>query len=364
MTTELSIVVPTLNEVSNIEPLLERLAAALAGCRWEVVFVDDDSSDGTADLLRRLSREHDNVRCLRRIGRRGLSSAVIEGMLAVSSPYIAVMDADLQHDERLLPEMLRRVREDECDIAVASRFLEDASADGLSSRREHLSRMGARIAQWVIKARLSDPLSGFFLLRQELLEEVSHSLSGKGYKILIDILASTKRPLRVSELPLRFRVRHSGASKLDTLVMLEFAFVLIEKVFGRLIPLRFVIFVMIGLGGAFLHVGVLWLMFRQLHVDFLWAQGSATLVAMTSNFFFNNQLTHRDAKLVGVRFLSGLLTFYVICSVGAIINLQLAEWLYGEGIFWLLAGLIGATVGSVWNYGVSSTITWRRSWMR
>ena len=364
MTAELSIVVPTLNEVNNIEPLLERLTAVLGDHNWEVVFVDDDSSDGTADLLLRLSRERDDVRCIRRIGRRGLSSAVIEGMLAVSSEFIAVMDADLQHDERLLPEMLRRVRDDECDVAVASRFLEESSADGLSSRREQLSRMGARIAQWVIKSRLSDPLSGFFLLRQELLDEVSHALSGKGYKILIDILASVKRPLRVSELPLQFRVRHSGSSKLDTLVMLEFAYVLIEKVFGKLVPLRFVFFVMIGIGGAFLHMGVLWLMYRQLHVEFLLAQGSATLVAMTSNFFFNNQLTHRDAKLVGMRFLTGLLTFYAICSVGALINLRLAEWLYGEGIFWLLAGLVGATVGSVWNYGVSSTITWRRSWMR
>ena len=361
MTAELSIIVPTLNEVSNIEPLLERLSAALSGHEWEVVFVDDDSDDGTANLLLRLSREQPNVRCIRRIGRRGLSSAVIEGMLAVSAPFIAVMDADLQHDERLLPEMLRRVRDSECDIAVASRFLDDSRVDGLSSRREHLSRIGARIAQWVIKSRLSDPLSGFFLLRQELLDEVSHSLSGKGYKILIDILASTKQPLTVSELPLKFRVRHSGASKLDTLVMLEFAYLLIEKVLGTLIPLRFVLFVMIGLGGAFLHVGVLWLMYRQLHVEFLLAQGSATLVAMTSNFYFNNQLTHRDAKLSGLRFLTGLLTFYVICSVGAIINLQLAEWLYEQGIFWLLAGLIGAMVGSVWNYGVSSTITWRRT---
>jgi len=360
MNPELSIVVPTLNEVDNIEPLLDRLAAALKGCQWEAVFVDDDSSDGTADLLRRLSRERDNVRCIRRIGRRGLSSAVIEGMLAVSSPFIAVMDADLQHDERLLPEMLRRVKENECDVVVASRFLDESSAEGLTSRREHLSRVGILIAQRVIKTRLSDPLSGFFLLPQELLEEVSHSLSGKGYKILIDILASAKRPLRVGELPLEFRARHSGASKLDTLVALEFAYLLIEKTIGKWIPLRFALFVAIGIGGAFLHVGVLWLMYKQLHVEFLWAQGCATLVAMTSNFYFNNQLTHRDAKLTGMRFLSGLLTFYAICSVGAIVNLQLAEWLYSKEIFWLLAGLIGATVGSVWNYGVSSTITWRR----
>jgi len=360
MNPELSIVVPTLNEVSNIEPLLDRLGEALRGHQWEAVFVDDDSSDGTADLLLRLSREHDNVRCIRRIGRRGLSSAVIEGMLAVSSPFIAVMDADLQHDERLLPEMLRRVKDGECDVVVASRFLDESSAEGLTSKREHLSRLGILIAQRVINTRLSDPLSGFFLLPQELLEEVSHSLSGKGYKILIDILASAKRPLRVSELPLEFRARHSGASKLDTLVALEFAYLLIEKTIGKWIPLRFALFVVIGIGGAFLHVGVLWLMYKQLHVEFLWAQGSATLVAMTSNFYFNNQLTHRDAKLTGMRFLSGLLTFYAICSVGAIVNLQLAEWLYTKEIFWLLAGLIGATVGSVWNYGVSSTITWRR----
>lgn len=360
MAYELSVVVPTLNEIGNVEALLARLESALHGIAWELLFVDDDSSDGTLSVLRDLAHRHTNVHCLQRIGRRGLASAAIEGMLAASSPYIAVMDADLQHDETLLPEMLARLKNEDVELVVGSRFLEGATTRGLTPRRERLSRIGNFVSKLVIKTKLSDPLGGFFVLSRKLIHEVAHSLSGEGYKILLDILASANRPVRVAEVPLRFRRRHTGASKLDLLVALEFALLIGDKLFGKLVPVRFVLFVIVGLIGALLHLAVLGLFFKLLSTSFYAAQAAATLIAMTSNFYFNNEFTHRDRRLKGREFFKGLLSFYVACSIGAVANLQLAQFLFLTGLWWALAGLIGAVVGSVWNYGVTSTLIWRR----
>lgn len=356
----LSIVVPTLNEVGNIGPLYQRLTETLAGVDWEVIFVDDDSSDGTLAKLRELSAQQINVHCLQRIGRRGLASAAIEGMLAASAPFIAVMDADMQHDEALLRDMLDILLAGSAEIVVASRFLAGASTQGLNATRERLSRLGNSLSRVMTKTELSDPLTGFFMLRREIIQEVAHSLTAQGYKILLDIIASTKRPLNVIEIPMRFRQRHAGASKLDVLVMLEFAMLLADKLVGRFVPVRFVLFTFVGLIGAALHVAILWAAFKVAGTTFYSAQALATVVAMTSNFYCNNEFTHRDRKLSGVKFLTGLLSFYLVCSVGAIANLQLAEFLYQNGIVWVLAGLIGAIVGAVWNYGVTSTFTWGR----
>lgn len=118
---ELCIVVPTFNEAGNVAVLVERLTEVLAGTDWEAVFVDDDSPDGTAARVRTLGRADGRVRCIRRIGRRGLSSATIEGMLSTSAPFVAVMDGDLQHDEALLPQMLDRLRSGAAELVIASR---------------------------------------------------------------------------------------------------------------------------------------------------------------------------------------------------------------------------------------------------
>ncbi|HYH23034.1 MAG TPA: glycosyltransferase family 2 protein [Azospirillum sp.] len=360
MSVELAVVIPTLNEVGNIVPLLQRLDRVLDGIAWEAVFVDDDSTDGTTELLRRLAQERPNVRCLHRIGRSGLSSACIEGMLSTAAPHIAVMDADLQHDETLLPGMLAKLKGEKLDIVVASRFAEGSSLGTFSSARERLSRVGIRLSRLVTGARLTDPLSGFFMLKREVLEETARNLSGQGFKILLDLFASAPRPLRFGEVPLHFRARHSGASKLDTLVMLEFAILLADKLVGKLIPIRFVLFVLVGAFGVGVHLSLLALAFRGIGLGFVAAQATATAAAMTVNFYLNNQFTYRDRRLKGRRFLWGLASFYVACAIGAVVNLQVAESLFTLGAPWPLAGLLGATVGAVWNFGVSSTFTWSK----
>jgi dolichol-phosphate mannosyltransferase len=356
----LAIIVPTLNEAGNVRPLLTRIDAALRGIDFEVIFVDDDSSDGTPEIIRQAARERANVRCLRRIGRRGLASACIEGMLATSAPCLAVMDADLQHDEALLRRMYETLTaRPEVDLVVGSRFIDGASTGALSEGRARLSRIGNALTRALLRAELSDPLSGFFVLRREVLDEVAHALSGQGFKILLDILSSTSRRLCVVELPLNFRERHSGQSKLDLLVTLEFAMLLADKTLGRIVPIRFVLFVLVGLFGVVVHLAFLGAALQTGGLSFYWAQALATWSAMTVNFCLNNKLTYRDRQLRGGAFAKGLVSFWLACAIGAVINLQIAELIYEQGAFWPIAGALGAIVGSVWNYGITSTFTWR-----
>lgn len=357
---ELSLIVPTLNEVGNIELLYRKVAAALKQIAWEIIFVDDNSSDGTQELLAQLSVQQPNIRVIHRIDRKGLSSACIEGMQAATAPIVAVMDADLQHDETLLALMFAEFTNKNLDIAVASRFATGAELGDFSARRELLSNIGNRLSRLVLKARLTDPLSGFFMLRKELLLELSPRLYGKGFKILLDLFASSKRPLNFIELPLKFNARHSGESKLDTTIALEFIGLLCHKLFGKIIPVRFILFSLVGLTGIGVHLLILSLFHLLLTTLFIWSQTIATYMAMTSNYFLNNSFTYRDKKLHGKKLCYGLLSFYLVCSVGAILNIGFADFLYRNNFHWAISGTAGALIGAVFNYVLSSIFTWKK----
>ena len=205
---ELSVIVPTYNESENVPLLVAKLGVALAGIDWEVIFVDDDSRDGTAKVARGLAQgSGGKVRVVQRIGRRGLSSACVEGALASSAPYIAVMDGDLQHDERLLPRMLEALKKDGNEIVVGSRFVPGGDVGEFAANRIKISKAGAQLARLVVKQDLSDPMSGFFMLRRDVFERVVRRLSAKGFKILLDIFASSPTPLKAVELPFTFGSR-------------------------------------------------------------------------------------------------------------------------------------------------------------
>ena len=360
MPPEVCIVIPTLNEAGNVRPLYDRLKLALEGIAWEAIFVDDNSSDGTREELLSISRADARVRFLHRINRRGLSSACVEGMLASTASYLVVMDSDLQHDEKLVPEMLRYLVEGNYDIVLGSRFAEGSKCEGLSAGREKLSRVGIRLANLVLGVQLTDPLTGFFAMPREVLLRVVNKLSLKGFKIVVDIFASSPRKLRHKELPMHFRERLRGESKLDTVIYAEFLFIIADKLFGWLVPVRFLLFVLVGSSGVILHLSVLGLLYRWAEARFVLAQAVATYVAMVSNYCINNLLTYYDQRLRGWAFLLGLLSFCAICSIGAAVNLLVAEFLFSTNVPWLLAGLLGAVVGAVWNYGVSSTFTWKK----
>jgi dolichol-phosphate mannosyltransferase len=359
-TPTLAVVVPTYNEVDNLPILVERLEATLDGIDWELIVVDDDSPDGTAQRVRAIACQHPRVRLLQRVGRRGLSSACIEGMLATMAPYLAVIDADLQHDETLLPEMLRRLRQEPLDVVIGSRYVAGGQLGAWDRQRASMSQFATRLGQHLIKAEVKDPLSGFFMLRAEVLQDCVRELSGVGYKILLDLFATHPRPLRFVELPYQFSARHSGDSKLDEAVLWEYLLMLIQKWLGPMVPARFIAFSLIGGSGVFVHLLVLWISFKGFGASFLVGQSLAALVAMTSNFFLNNLFTYSDMRLRGWGLLRGWLSFVVACSVGALANVGIASWIFETHSLWVLSALAGILVGAVWNYAVTAVYTWKR----
>nr|WP_158805678.1 MULTISPECIES: glycosyltransferase [unclassified Acidisoma] len=356
---ELSIVVPCFKERPNVAPMVERVAAALPGVAWEIIFVDDDSPDGTAAAARAIAAQDPRVRCIRRIGRRGLSSAVVEGALSSSAAFVAVMDGDLQHDQTALPTMLARLRAGGCDIAIGSRHALGGSNDGLSSAMRHrISNAGISIAQRVLPMQVSDPMSGFFMMPRPLFEEIAPRLSAQGFKILLDVILSAPRRLQLLEIPCQFHRREAGESKLDTLVMIQFAALLVDKGLGGVVPLRFVAFALVGALGMVVNLAVM-LAGRASGLDFLTAEIIAIAIAMLFNFQLNNRLTYRTHRLRGARLLRGLVLFMIVCGLGAVANIGIATALYSDGHRGIAAAAIGAAIGVVWNYAVSSTLVWR-----
>jgi dolichol-phosphate mannosyltransferase len=355
---ELSIVVPTFNERANVRELLDRLHAVLPSTVFEVVFVDDDSPDGTADVIRQIARTAPLVRVIQRIGRRGLASAGLEGMLSSSAPYIAIMDADLQHDESVLPVMIEKIRSGQYDLVVGSRNVQGGGMGAFARERVALSQLGRRISQLVSQCELSDPMSGFFILTRDFFNQVMRRTTGVGFKILLDLVASSPHPVRVAEVPYVFRTRQHGESKLDINVGVEYLYLISDKLVGTWLPLRFVVFCLVGFAGVAVHLGVLWLLYRRMDFSFSAALIAAIIVAMVGNFALNNVLTYRDRRRRGWRLVTGLLLFCAACSVGSVSNYAVAKFLVASGIWWPLASLCGLAIASVWNFGATGIVIW------
>ena len=356
-----AIVVPTFNEAANVAPLYAKVKAALPGIAWELVFVDDNSPDGTADQARALSRTDSRVRCIKRIGRRGLASACIEGAMATVTPYIAVIDGDMQHDEAVLPRMLEALESGDYDIVVGSRHVQGGGMGDLDRRRVLISDVASRIGRRVLRANLSDPMSGFFMVRRDFFEATVPRLSDEGFKILFDLFASSPKPARFLELPYEFRLREHGESKLDARVALDYGKLLISKLTHGLIPTTFIFFGAVGALGLAVHLTVLGVCNRLMGVDFMYAQIAATFVAMAFNYTLNNAVTYRDRRRRGFRFMTGFLSFALICSMGAIANVGIADALFHQQSSWWFAGAAGALIGAVWNYAMASTFTWKKA---
>ncbi|HEX4077678.1 MAG TPA: glycosyltransferase family 2 protein [Rhizomicrobium sp.] len=355
----LSVIIPTFNEAGNVREILARLDRTLAGIAWEAIFVDDDSPDHTAETVKAVAAADARVRCLKRLGRRGLAGACIEGMMASSAPYVAVMDADLQHDERILPSMLAALMADSADLVVGSRYVRGGSADSFSADRARFSRAATGLTRRLLGVDLADPMSGFFMLKRDKLDEIAGELSPVGFKILLDIVLTAKHRLRVTEIPYEFRQRRHGQSKFDAAVGFEFIGLALAKMTGGAVGPRFISFGLVGTTGLAVHLVVLKLAFESFALNFAAAQSVATFVAMASNFLLNNLLTYHDRRLSGKGLIFGFLGFCLIGSVGALTNIGLASWLYSREPTWWLAGAAGAIMGALWNYSMSSQFVWR-----
>ena len=354
----LSVVIPTFNERGNVGELVQRLDTALNGVAWEAIFVDDNSPDGTADALKKMAQHDSRIRCLRRVGRRGLAGACIEGMLSSSAQYVAVMDADLQHDEHVLPAMLAKLQSGESDLVAATRYVEGGSADSFSQKRSRISRIATKLTQRALGTALSDPMSGFFMMRRDVFDGMAARLSPVGFKILLDI-ATASEGLRLAEQPYSFGTRHDGESKFNVQIGVEFLGLLLSKLSGGLIDPRFIFFAIVGAIGIAVNLLVLNVALAVWPLSFALAKSIATLFAMTSNFLLNNSLTYRDRRLRGLRLLRGFVGFCLFGTVGALTDVGLASVMYAQNEVWWVAGLAGSIMGVLWNYAMSSMFIWR-----
>ena len=358
---ELCVVVPVLNEAGNVAALVDRLRTTLAGVSWEVVFVDDGSSDGTREAVAAIGQGDSRVRLLHRMGRRGLASAFIEGAKSSLAPYVAAMDGDLQHDETLLPAMLAVLKSEPVDVVVGSRYVTGGGLGAWDAGRARMSGLATRVSRMVIRADVADPMSGFFMLPRTVFDRAAPRLSAIGFKILLDVLASLPTRPRVRELPFVFGTRMSGTSKLDTGVLVDFMLLLLDKLSRGLVPVRFIMFAAIGVLGLVAHLVVLRAGLKVFGLEFGTAQAVATACAILGNFLLNNEVTFRDRRLKGSRLVRGMVVFFVVCWVGALANLNIAALMVDAGHrTWWAAGVVGAAMSLVWNYAVGSTLTWRR----
>ena len=359
-TAAVAIIIPTLNEVDNIEPLIASLDLALGSRRYELIFVDDWSTDGTAELVQSIGTRRANVRLIRRFGRKGLSSAVIEGMMSTNAEIVAVIDADRQHDERILPDLIDLVASGEADLAIGSRYMKDGSTGDWQAKRVAISQFATALARYFLPANDTDPMSGFFAISRDKVNVAVPFLSSTGFKILLDLITSSPAPLLIAERPYHFRQRVAGESKLDSAVAIDFLFLIVEKTFRRIAPPRLVMFGGVGLLGVAVHLSVLRFSLDVANASFATAQTAAVLTAIAFNFTLNNAITYRDRKLTGVRWFIGLLSFYVVCGFGALANVGVGIFVFSNNPRWWLAGIAGAMVGSIWNFAASSFVTWRK----
>ena len=357
----LTIVVPTYNEKLNVRPLVSLLDKALVDINWEVVFVDDDSPDGTADEVRELARTRLDVRVIHRIGRRGLSGACIEGILSSAAPYVAVMDGDLQHDETVLISMIASFNTDpELNLVIGSRNVEGGSSgNGLSGMRSFGSDIATVMARKLLKIQVQDPMSGFFMIKLESFREVVGELQKQGFKILTDLLSASRGGWKIKEIPFVFKERQYGQSKMDSAVTLEYFGLILARLTGGAISIRFVLFLFVGCTGILVQLLMVGIFLNIMSLSFFCSQILAVTVAMTSNFFLNNILTYRDQSLNGKYILFGLLSFYFVCSLGAIANVAVANLVYNFVPLWILASFFGSVVSSLWNFMSSKWLTWR-----
>lgn len=354
----LSIIVPTFNEAANVERLVHQLMQLLDDIDWEVIFVDDNSPDGTARAVRQIGREQAQVRCIHRIGRRGLSTACIEGMLASSAPYLAVMDCDLQHDPSVLRSMLSLLVSGNAELVVASRYVDGGSCGSWSRQRRRISRFATMLSQLLISDDLKDPMSNFFALRRDLFDEVMCGLSGLSFKILLDILLTARRPVRLREIPFVLGQRQAGESKFEIVVAWEFALLLADKTIGRYVPLRFLALAASGALLAATYLTIFAIAFSVLGYGFMLSGALAATLSMALSYTISNLVTYRDRQRHGFKWLGGLFSFISVCSIGAAANIVLAGYLFNQGMEWILAAALGALLWLAWNFTATSSRIW------
>lgn len=370
MNETVSLIVPTYNERDNVEPLVERIHRSLSPRNYEILFIDDDSADGTAEAIEALAARYP-VKVKVRKDKKGLASAVVDGIEMTGSDVILVMDADLQHPPEVLPGLIEAI-EKGADIAVASRYVPGGGCQGWSLTRRIISKGAIFMAHLLLPATrgVKDPMSGFFALRRDVVSGAC--LNPSGFKILLEILMMGRFG-RVAEVPFIFVTRERGESKLNARQQVDYIkhlYSLMRRT-GEL--MRFVKFCLVGGSGVIVNYGLYWILTRFAGftpIDDAAAGGIASgnlamvisiEVSIITNFLLNNYFTFADrkARKAGA-FFGALFNFNLICIIGGLIQIGVANlFAVVVGVNDLIAVLAGIAVATLWNYFLNSWWTWK-----
>ena len=357
----LSIVLPTFNERSNVEAITHRLLPLQNLHQLEILFVDDDSADGTADAILQLAQQHPCIRLIRRVGRYGLSSAIKEGILDATGDVVVVMDSDGQHEPDAVASTVATLLENDLELVVGSRFHPEAKIKGLSAERERNSTWANAVARFSLPRyrQLSDYMSGFFALRPARCLPYVRQVDVNGFKFLYELLALSRGQLQIGEVPLQFQPRISGESKLNLAVVWDLGISILHTLLLRSVPRRALSFGLVGATGIATHLLLFTLGRQLLGLGFEQAQILAVVSAATTNFLINNVLTFRRQQLKGFALLVGLVRFLMVTSLGMVANVGVSSAFYHRVSHQpLLALLAGIAVDFVWKYAASSKFVW------
>ncbi len=361
----ISIVIPTFNEVENIIPLLKKLTLIVNNFEYEIIVVDDDSPDGTSNAVNKYMQFNKKIKLITRIGRSGLSSAIKEGLIFAQGKYLLVLDGDGQHHPSFILNMLEAIKKDKSDIVIGSRFLNTSKLEGLSNERSLGSKIAnkmARISLHKNYSKLTDYLSGCFCVEKEITKKFIRKIEVNGFKFLYELLSLSKGELAVNEVPLIFKERRFGNSKLDIAIVWDFLISIIHNLTLRILPRRAISFGLVGISGVFVQLFITSFLVEIFRIDFYNALPFAVIFAATSNFLINNQVTFRSDRLKDLALLIGLLKFLIVASLPIIANVGITTAFYKYiTADTLIAQIAGIGIVYAWNYLASSSFVWKKS---
>ena len=361
----ISIVIPTFNEVKNIIPLLKNLTVLVKDFEYEIIVVDDDSPDGTSNVVNKYMKSNKSIKLITRIGRSGLSSAIKEGLIFAQGKYLLVLDGDGQHHPSFILDMLEKIKKNKSDIVIGSRFLNTSKLEGLSNKRSLGSKFANKLARISLHknyAKLTDYLSGCFCLEKEMTKKYIRKIEINGFKFLYELLSLSKGNLDVLEVPLLFKERRFGNSKLDIAIVWDFIISILHNLTLRLLPRRAISFGLVGISGVFVQLFITSFLVEIFLIDFYNALPFAVISAATSNFLINNQVTFRSERLKNLSLLIGLLKFLIVASLPVIANVGIATAIYKYiSADTFIAQIAGIAIVYAWNYLASSSFVWKKS---
>ncbi len=359
---QLSVVLPTYNERDNILPILRKILSLGGDFDLEILVIDDNSTDGTPELVKEISMNERRIRLIRRLGRSGLASAIKEGILDSSSNLIAIMDSDGQHEPIAILNAVRKLTDEGLDLVSGSRFLGNSEIYGLSQARTDGSSIANNFARFSLPkahGHLTDYMSGFLVMNLNSCMPFIYKVDVNGFKFLYELLAVSKGKLKIKEIPLKFQPRNYGSSKLDLAIFWDFLISLLHTFSLRLIPRRAISFGLVGATGVLVQLISTHILMTSIRLDFVEALPISVVIAATSNYIINNALTFRAQRLKRWKLIRGLLKFLLVASLPVIANVGLATTFYSmiaNNAIW--AQLSGIFVVFIWNYAASSRFVW------